>query len=190
MAMLNDIRSPRYGHLRASFFTSSHRACSVIQLTKWMRSPDEESDLSLFLLYSIFRSFRHYKAVTHLHSLTDDTSVFFLGSPLNGSWQMQLRAFRKAMPCWCQCSLDNCELNSGSRTCVPPSDHEYHGADARPSQDKSNNASGIGCFLKSLYSNEDSTNINSVSLKSSCICSPGVLFGTQRDGGMVPTSEL
>ena len=85
LAMLNDIRSPRYGHLRASFFTSSHRACSVIQLTKWMRSPDEESDLSLFLLYSIFRSFRHYKAVTHLQSFTDDTLVFFLGSPLNGS---------------------------------------------------------------------------------------------------------
>ena len=200
LSILNDIRSASNGHLRVSFFTPPHGACSVIQLTKWMCSPDEESDLSLFPIYCIFWSLRHYKAVTHLHSFTDDTFVFsglsfewqFQGvsSTPPASWQMQLKAFRKAMPWWCQCSLDNCESHSGSSTCVSPSEHQYYGIDSRPSQAKSNDASGMGRFLKCLYTNEKTTNINTVTLKSWCICRPGVLFGSQRHGGMVPTSAL
>lgn len=84
LVILNDIRSASNGHLRVSFFTSPNAACSIIQLTKWVSSPDEESDLSLFPIYCICWSLRNYRAVTHLHSFTDDTS-FFWGSALNGS---------------------------------------------------------------------------------------------------------
>lgn len=73
LSILNVIRSPSNGHLRVPFFTSPHGACIVIQLTRWMSSPEEESDLSLSPIYCIFQNLRHYKAVTHLHSLTDDT---------------------------------------------------------------------------------------------------------------------
>ena len=84
LSILNVIRSPSNGHLRVPFFTSPHGACRVIQLTRWMSSPEEKSDLSLSPIYCIFQSLRHYKAVTHLHSLTDDT---FLCSGLSFAWQ-------------------------------------------------------------------------------------------------------
>ena len=128
---------------QSAFFTRLHGAGRTLQLTKWLSCP-KKSQIFLCSPSAAHSGAQGTAKLTHIIILQLTTCQFSMCSHVNGirsslvsrqfPWvssthmqlQMQLKAFRKAVPSECPCCLDNSEPHNSSNARVPPSGQKYH----------------------------------------------------------------